>query len=130
MALVVLETPDSELALMTTVALLEAHGIPCYVRGGGFGGLYPGPQIASYNAKTIMVPAEALDEAQDLIKSTPVEESIPQGSQCDAPRRKGRIRMLLEVLLFGWFIPSSPSSPQAQESEGMPNNRLQRTADP
>ena len=35
---------------------LEAYGIPAFVQGNGFGSLHPGPQIASYNARRIMVP--------------------------------------------------------------------------
>ena len=67
MSLVPLVSPDSEAAVMTTVALLEAYGIPHHVRGGGFGGLYPGSQADGFNAKTIMVPEEVLAEAQALL---------------------------------------------------------------
>lgn len=68
MSLVPLVSPDSEAAVLTTVALLDAYGIPSYVRGGGFGSLYPGPQVAGYNAKTIMVPTEVLRDAQELLQ--------------------------------------------------------------
>jgi FAD/FMN-containing dehydrogenase len=69
MSLVPLLTPDSEAELLTTVALLEAHGIPVHVRGGGFGSLYPGPLVPGFNAKTILVPEEALQEASALLGS-------------------------------------------------------------
>ncbi|HEV7633609.1 MAG TPA: DUF2007 domain-containing protein [Steroidobacteraceae bacterium] len=68
MSLVPLVSPDTEAAVMTTVALLNAYGIPCHVRGGGFGSLYPGPQVAGYNARTIMVPEELLRDAQALLE--------------------------------------------------------------
>ncbi|MEP7314369.1 MAG: hypothetical protein ABI859_17420 [Pseudomonadota bacterium] len=68
MSLVPLVSPDTEAEVLTTVALLDAYGIPSFVRGGGFGSLYPGPQVAGYNAKTIMVQAESLRDAQDLLQ--------------------------------------------------------------
>jgi Putative prokaryotic signal transducing protein len=76
MSLVALISPDSDVAVMTTVALLEANGIPCFVRGGGFGGLYPGPRIQGYNGTTVMVPEELLLEAQGLLAAVPLEEDF------------------------------------------------------
>ncbi len=107
MALVPLVTPDSEPDLLTTVALLEARGIPAFVRGGGMGGLYPGPQIASYNAKTILVAEEQFSEAMDLLKDVEQTAGVDDESP-SAPLSKRSIgRMLFEFFLFGWFIPGS-----------------------
>ncbi len=66
---VALVTPASESELMTTVALLQAYGIPHRVPGSGFGSLYPSLQATSYGARTIVVPAESLDEARALLES-------------------------------------------------------------
>jgi FAD/FMN-containing dehydrogenase len=71
MSLVPLISPDSEAEVLTLVALLEAYGVPVHVRGGGFGGLYPGPQEHGFNAKTLMVPEEALEDARRLLDSIP-----------------------------------------------------------
>jgi hypothetical protein len=76
MGLVVLISPDTDVDLMTTVSLLEAHGIPCFVRGGGFGGLYPGPRIQGYNATTVMVPDECLVEARYILAAKPVDIDV------------------------------------------------------
>jgi FAD/FMN-containing dehydrogenase len=71
MSLVPLISPDSEAEVLTMVALLEAYGVPVHVRGGGFGSLYPGPQEHGFNAKTIMVPEEALEDARRLLSEIP-----------------------------------------------------------
>lgn len=76
--LVPLLTPESDTDALTTVALLEAYGIPVHVRGGGFSALYPGSQPGSFNTKTILVPAELLDEARQLLKAVP-QPSAPEG---------------------------------------------------
>jgi hypothetical protein len=77
MALVPLTTPESEFERLTTVALLEAHGITCFVRGGGFSSLYPGAQIGSRNALTILVPEEQLHQAQLVLAASPQWEDPP-----------------------------------------------------
>lgn len=71
MSLVPLITPDSEAEVLTIVALLEAYGIPVHVRGGGFGGLYPGAQAGSFNSKTVLVPEDLLQDARNLLKAVP-----------------------------------------------------------
>ncbi len=76
MALVVLTSPDSDVALLTTVSFLQAQGIPCFVRGGGFGSLCPGPRIQGYNATTVRVPEAFLHEAQGLLAAAPIGEDF------------------------------------------------------
>jgi Putative prokaryotic signal transducing protein len=88
MALVVLTSPDSDVALMTTVGLLQAHGIDCFVQGGGFAGLYPGPRIQGYNATAVMVPEESLVEATRLLAAVPVWEDPAVPSGAGAPMDK------------------------------------------
>jgi hypothetical protein len=74
MAFVALTTPASDSERLTTVALLEAYGITCFVRGGAFSALYPGAQIGSRNALTILVPEEQLIKAQQVLAATPQDE--------------------------------------------------------
>jgi hypothetical protein len=105
MALVRLISPESESEIIAVVAMLEAHQILCYVRGGGFGGLYPGVQINSYNTRDIMIPEEKATLALELLRdfqSQPVTEP-PE----ERLRKSGKLRNLLELLLFGWFVPGS-----------------------
>lgn len=61
-------TPDSDLELLTVCSMLEARGVPYFVRGAGLGSLFPGPmQAGSLSARAIMVPEERADEARTLI---------------------------------------------------------------
>jgi hypothetical protein len=77
MAFVPLTTPTSDSERLTTVTLLEAYGITCLVRGGGFSALYPGAQIGSRNALTILVPEEQLLKAQQVLDASPQWEEPP-----------------------------------------------------
>jgi hypothetical protein len=81
MAYVSLTTPASDSERLTTVALLEAYGITCLVRGGGFSALYPGAQIGSRSALTILVPEEQLPRAQAVLAAAPQWEDFPQSDQ-------------------------------------------------
>jgi hypothetical protein len=78
MAFVSLTTPASDSERLTTVALLEAYGITCLVRGGGFSALYPGAQIGSRSALTILVPEEQLQKARGVLAAAPQWEDFPQ----------------------------------------------------
>ena len=78
--LVRLISPDSDPEILAIVAMLEAHEIPCFVRGGGFGGLYPGVQINAFNTRDIMVPEEHAAAALDLVRDFEVQPSAPSRS--------------------------------------------------
>lgn len=61
-------TPDSEGELLAVCSMLEARGVPFFVRSAGLGSLFPGPmQVGSLNARAIMVPEERAEEALALI---------------------------------------------------------------
>ena len=123
MALIRLVSPDSDPEIVAIVAMLDARGIPSYVRGGGFGGLYPGIQINSFNTRDIMVPEERADEALALLKDFLAQK--PETEPAVRSTKTGRLRNLLELLLFGWFVPTAPSDSdrQTQHRYGTSNNR-------
>jgi hypothetical protein len=77
MALVKLCTPATDVERMTTVALLEGHGIRCFEPGGAFTRLYPGAQLGSRNALVILVEEEQLHEARLLLAAPPIWEEPP-----------------------------------------------------
>ena len=104
MSLVPVLRPDSEAELATVVAMLEARGVPCFVRGGGIGSLLPGVQVESLNARAIMVPEDRAKEALALIADL---QGSPDDGDAQAPAAPApsKIRTLAELLLFGWFVP-------------------------
>ena len=120
-ALVRLLSPESDSEIVTIVAMLEAHEIPCFVRGAGFGGLFPGVQINAYNTRDIMVPEEKAAEALALLRDFQSQPSAP--GEDVKPKRSGRLRNLFELLLFGWFMPGSRARTKNAHSDGTPNNR-------
>ena len=68
MGLISVLTPDSDMELLTICSMLEARGVPYFVRGAGLGSLFPGPmQSGSLSARAVMVPEERADEARALI---------------------------------------------------------------
>jgi hypothetical protein len=122
-SLIRLISPESDPEILAIVAMLEAHEIPCFVRGGGMGGLFPGVQINAYNTRTILVPEKSAAAALDLVRE--FQSQAPAQSEDMKHKPKGRLRNMFEFLLFGWFVPgSSPERPK--QSGGTPNNRLER----
>src|SRR5262249_17724716 len=99
MSLVPVLRPDSEAELATVVAMLEARGVPCFVRGGGIGSLLPGVQVESFNARAIMVPEDRANEALDLIAD--LRGSADYGGDKEPPPQPtSKLRTLAELLLF------------------------------
>lgn len=104
MAFVTILRPQTEAELAIALAILEAHGIESFVHGQYFGSLFPGLQIDSYNARTIMVPEERVHEAREaLTEATPGDEEPP--STTPTLRFRDKLRVVLEAVLFGWFVP-------------------------
>jgi hypothetical protein len=124
-SLVRLVSPETDSEIVAIVAMLNAHEIPTYVRGGGFGGLFPGVQINAYNTRDIMIPEETATAALELLRDF---QSQPSGPEVHVtPKRLGWLRNLLELLLFGWFMPGTRSRAPDGNSSGTPNNPLERT---
>jgi hypothetical protein len=71
MPLVKLITPASEVERMTTVAMLEAHGIACHGHGDAFNTLYPGGLLASRNAQDILVEEGQQHLARQILAAPP-----------------------------------------------------------
>lgn len=64
-----LYTPNDESELVFLKSLFEAEDIPFVVLNDHFGSLYSGVYVSRFNAKTIMVPEEAFEDARELILS-------------------------------------------------------------
>lgn len=81
---------------------LESHGIPAFVQGNGFGSLHPGPQIASYNSRRILVPDGYAAQGKEALSAfaQPLEPS-----RSESPTLLNKLRVVLELVIFGWFVP-------------------------
>ncbi len=109
MSLVRVFLPQSESEVLVATAMLEAHGITAFVQNRGIGSLLPGVQINSYNTQSIWVAEENVADALELLArfNTPPREAV-------VPLRFGdKLRLIIEGLLGGWFVPGSRSRPKA-----------------
>lgn len=93
---------ESELAVM--VCTLEAYGIPHYVQNQGFGGLYPGLQIDLYNVRRLMVPGGQTEDAFKLLSQ--FKDSSFELDHIETMTWADKIRVVGEILLFGWAFPT------------------------
>ena len=114
MTLCLIATPESEAELSLLLCELESRDIPVFVQNAGFGGLFPGPSIASYNARRVMVPVDFVEAAQgalrDLAQSThalhdDANDVDTESSASMASRPASALRMVVEFLWIGWFMP-------------------------
>lgn len=104
MALVRVFWPQSESEALVAAALLDAHGIPMFVHNRGIAGMLPGVQVNGYNTQSIMVPERHVEDALEVLAQW--GRSDPVAPSTGLPARD-RLRIVLETLLFGWFIPGS-----------------------
>lgn len=95
-------SPISESEAAVISAMLEAHEIPFFIRGGFFSKLYPGMQIQDYNTQTFMVPLEHRDLARELLS----DFIAPDKNELTLPKWSfwRSIRVLFEAICFGWII--------------------------
>jgi hypothetical protein len=112
MSLVRVASPESEPDVALITSALQAADIPHFVHGGGIGGLLPGLQIGGYNTKSVMVPASCAEFACEVIASLHLSTTAVRTAQA----RGGKLRLALETLLFGWFVPSRQAPPPERES--------------
>jgi hypothetical protein len=98
-----LYTPRYEVELLILRTLLSAYNIPHCVTA-GFGAAYPGLQIDNYTTKTILVAPSAYEEASGLLQQY---LSAPE-PRYEPMRPWDRLRVILEAVIFGWFVPKCP----------------------
>ena len=106
MSLVAIASSQTESELSVMLCTLEAHGIRAFVQGGGFGSLFPGPQVASYNARRIMVSSSDVPKAIEALAVFSQPEPISKPTH-HRPRLSNILRMVIELFMFGWFIPGN-----------------------
>ena len=101
-----LYSPDSEPELSLLKSVLEEAEVRYFVHNEAFGSLLAGPQIALYNSKTIYVHDHDYDEARDLLfEYLDKTRTARRRSRHRAYKLRDKLRMLLEFLVFGWFLP-------------------------
>jgi hypothetical protein len=110
-----LYSPQNESELTLLKSILDSEDINYFVRNDNFGSLEVGPRIGLFNAKMIEVQDDQLEQAKELLsdyfektKKEP-EESVKEYSWFD------KIRMVVEVLVFGWLMPGRRKSKKSED---------------
>jgi heptaprenylglyceryl phosphate synthase len=103
-----LHSPSSELDAMFIKSLLEAEDIYYFVHNDYFGSLNIGPVIPLFNEKTIYVAERDAKTAGEVI-SAYLDDHRPISKETErvdsSYNLSAKIRIIVEVLLFNWFIP-------------------------
>ncbi len=111
--------PTDEVELAFIKSVLNAEGLHYVVRDESFGGLYVGPQIEHLNSKTVLVEradediarnllSVYLNENAELIEEAWSAEPMPPDSVW--MRIFDKVRLVFEVLFFGWLVPRHRSN--------------------
>lgn len=115
-AIVNLYSPINEMELAMIRSILDAEEIGYFVNNDNFGSLEVGPRIEIFNKKMIVVPYDQYERASELI--TDYLNKISE--QEDEPKRayslSDKIRMAVEILLFGWIMPGRKNKSNEQEN--------------
>ena len=100
--MVLIYIPDRPWELALVVSLFDAYGVPHFVHNFYLGALFPAcPQIDIYNLRRVYVPAEKAVYARELL-----EDFFPSlGATGYGMSAQDKVRVVLEGLLGGWFIP-------------------------
>jgi hypothetical protein len=101
-----LYSPENQIELAILSSHLEGEGIFHFVHNDFFGTLRVGPRIDLLNKKTLLVPASKADEAREVLSEYLKHKEDPSTS-VRLYSRSDRIRMIIECLVFGWFVPGN-----------------------
>jgi len=100
-------SPDTESELVILKSLFDAEDIHYFVLNDHFGTLRVGPKIDLFNAKTILISEDDIERAKeifnDFYKNIQDDNEVFKSS-FSVP---DKIRMVIETLLLGWFIPGN-----------------------
>ena len=100
-----LYSPRNEVELALIRSILDPEKINYFVRNDNFGSMEVGPRIELFNKKMILIQDEQYERAKELLADylsrteDKTEVSEVRYSLLD------KIRMAIEVLLFGWLMP-------------------------
>ena len=110
-----IHVPADELELAMIRGVLDSEGINYFIHNDNFGSMRVGPQIDLLNKKTIMVAAEDAERAKGIITDL-LDREIPEEAVEEKYSGSQKLRMILETVIFGWFIPGKKRRKVTSES--------------
>lgn len=109
-------SPENEMELAFIRSISDGEKISYYVQNDHFGSLEIGLRIDLFNAKNIFVLEKDVDRAKELLadflatkKNNAADEQQAKYSIFD------KLRMLMEVFLFGWIMPGRRKKQRLEE---------------
>ena len=102
-----LYSPETELDLAFIKSLLDSENIKYFVHNDHFGSLQVGPKIDLFNAKTIFVNHSDAEKARSLLSDYIEKQKVDlnNNERKSAYSLSAKLRVIIETLLFWWFIP-------------------------
>jgi hypothetical protein len=97
-------SPTDELELAMIRGVLDSEGIGYFIHNDNFGSMRVGPQIDLLNKKTIMVAPEDAERAKTIISDLLSREMAEEKTD-EKYTASQKLRMILEAVFFGWFMP-------------------------
>ena len=98
-------------------------GVTYFVHNRHFGALKVGPSIALFNRITILVPDGDVSRAQELLDEY-LESTETRWQESSSYGLWDRLRVMLEAVAFGWFIPGRRWNGVRREDDGVANSAL------
>lgn len=97
-------SPTDELELAMIRGVFDTEGIDYFIHNDHFGSMRVGPQIDLLNKKIIMVSPEDAERAKTIISDL-LNRELPEEIIEEKYTAAQKLRMILEAIFFGWFIP-------------------------
>jgi len=110
-----IHVPADELELAMIRGVLDSKGISYFIHNDHFGSMRVGPQIDLLNKKTIMVAPEDAERVKTIISDLLGRER-PEDKVDEEYSLSQKLRMILETVIFGWFIPGKRRRRQSVDS--------------
>jgi len=99
-----IHVPADELELAMIRGVLDTEGVNYFIHNDYFGSMRVGPQIDLLNKKAIMVASEDAERVKSIIDDV-LGREIPEEAAEEIYTTSQKLRMILETVIFGWFIP-------------------------
>jgi hypothetical protein len=104
-----LYSPNNEIELAMIKSILDSEKINYFVKNENCGSLEVGPQIALFNRRMIIVQDDQHERASELMADYLNETGRAEDKAEEGYSLFDKIRMAIEVLLFGWLMPGRKS---------------------
>lgn len=116
-------SPRNHVELAILESILMGDGVTYFVHNRHFGALKVGPSIALFNRITILVPDGDVSRAQELLDEY-LESTETRWQESSSYGLWDRLRVMLEAVAFGWFIPGRRWNGVRREDDGVANSAL------